>query len=155
LLMLQETLKSSVIGQRIKETTRGTETPIVYDHQRHHHRGLIRELMIEGIVTDMETVADMAIETGMGVTKGVVIDREVIDGVMPVTDEVLVLRGRGVTRISKFRANSMVVLMGHQARVDTRIMPHLPHVTFVGNFIQERRVTGLLVLALNVKRLGI
>ncbi|GKD38339.1 zinc finger, CCHC-type, retrotransposon gag domain protein, partial [Tanacetum coccineum] len=40
---------------------------------------------------------------------------------------------------------------GHQARVDTRIMPHLPHVTFVGNFIRERRITGLLVLALNVE----
>ncbi|GKG49950.1 hypothetical protein Tco_0518724, partial [Tanacetum coccineum] len=34
-------------------------------------------------------------------------------------------------------------------------MPHFLHVTFVGNFIQERHVTGLLVLALNVERLGI
>ncbi|GJV28963.1 hypothetical protein Tco_1385411 [Tanacetum coccineum] len=104
--------------------------------------------MIEGIVTDMATVEDMATETGIEVTEGVVIDREVTDGV-------LVLRGRGVTRISRFGTNNMVVLMGHQARVDTLIMPHLPHVTFVGNFIREKRVTGLLVLVLNVERLGI
>ncbi|GKB00496.1 retrotransposon protein, putative, ty3-gypsy subclass [Tanacetum coccineum] len=57
-------------GHRI----RPSETPI--------RRGLIRELMIEGIVTDMATVADMATET--------------------VTDGVLVLRGRGVTRINRF-----------------------------------------------------
>ncbi|GKB43833.1 putative nucleotidyltransferase, ribonuclease H, partial [Tanacetum coccineum] len=55
----------------------------------------------------------------------------------------------------RFGANSMVVLMGHQARVDTRIMPHLPHVTFMGTFIRGRRITGLLVLVLNVERLGI
>nr|GEV52032.1 putative reverse transcriptase domain-containing protein [Tanacetum cinerariifolium] len=52
-------------------------------------------------------------------------------------------------------ANSMVVFMGHRARGDTQIMPHLPHVTFVENFIWERRVTGLLVLALNVETLEI
>nr|GFA22467.1 hypothetical protein [Tanacetum cinerariifolium] len=40
-------------GQRMKETTRGTETTIVYDHQTHHYKGLIIELMIERIVTDM------------------------------------------------------------------------------------------------------
>ncbi|GKA02721.1 putative nucleotidyltransferase, ribonuclease H [Tanacetum coccineum] len=38
---------------------------------------------------------------------------------------------------------------------DTQIIPHFPHVTLVGNFIQERRVIGLLVLALNVERLDI
>nr|GEV76077.1 retrotransposon protein, putative, Ty3-gypsy subclass [Tanacetum cinerariifolium] len=38
----------------------------------------------------------------------------------------------------------MVVLMGHRARRDTQIMPHLPRVPFVRNFIRERRVTGLL-----------
>nr|GEU59188.1 zinc finger, CCHC-type, retrotransposon Gag domain protein [Tanacetum cinerariifolium] len=32
---------------------------------------------------------------------------------------------------------------------------YLHHVTLVGNFIRERRVTGLLVLALNVEKLGI
>nr|GFA14100.1 hypothetical protein [Tanacetum cinerariifolium] len=58
-------------------------------------------------------------------------------------------------RISRFRVNSMVVLMGHRARGDTQIMPHLPRVPFVGNFIRERRVTGLLVLALNVEKLDI
>nr|GEV02304.1 hypothetical protein [Tanacetum cinerariifolium] len=35
-------------------------------------------------------------------------------------------RGCGLTRISRFDANIMVVLMGHQARGDTRIMSHLP-----------------------------
>nr|GFA35887.1 hypothetical protein [Tanacetum cinerariifolium] len=83
------------------------------------------------------------------------IDMEVIDRVMAVTDRVLVLKGRGLTSISRFEANIMVVLMGHQARGDTRIMSHLPHVTLVGNFIQERRVTRILVLALNVEKLGI
>nr|GFC99628.1 hypothetical protein [Tanacetum cinerariifolium] len=38
---------------------------------------------------------------------------------------------------------------------DTQIMPHLLRVPFVGNFIRERRVTGLLVLALNVEKLDI
>ncbi|GKC38842.1 hypothetical protein Tco_1051226 [Tanacetum coccineum] len=66
-----------------------------------------------------------------------------------------VVRRRGVTKISKFSANIIVVLMGHQARADTRIITHVPHVTFVGNFIQERRVIRLLVLALNVEKLGI
>ncbi|GKA03969.1 hypothetical protein Tco_0676750 [Tanacetum coccineum] len=54
-----------------------------------HDRGLIRELMIERLVTDMETVADMATKTGMEVTEGVVIDKEVTDKVMAVTDGVL------------------------------------------------------------------
>nr|GEY90538.1 putative polyprotein [Tanacetum cinerariifolium] len=161
LLMLQGTLKSSVIGQRIKETTRGTETTIVYDHQTHQHKGLIKELMIEGTVTDMatvadmETVADMATGTVMEIIEGVVIDWEVTNMVMAVTNGVLVLRGCGVTRISRFWANIMVVLMGHQAREDTQIMPHLPCVPFVGNFIREKRVTRLLVLALNVEKLDI
>ncbi|GJZ04601.1 hypothetical protein Tco_0537876, partial [Tanacetum coccineum] len=72
LLTLQEILKSSVIGQRMKETTRGTETDIVYDHQKHHHSGLILELMIEGIVTDMATMADMVTGTDMALTGGVI-----------------------------------------------------------------------------------
>nr|GEU95882.1 retrotransposon protein, putative, Ty3-gypsy subclass [Tanacetum cinerariifolium] len=58
-------------------------------------------------------------------------------------------------RISRFGANSMVALMGHRAKGDTQIMPHLPRVPFVGNFIRERRDTGLLVLALNVEKLDI
>ncbi|GJY28838.1 putative reverse transcriptase domain-containing protein [Tanacetum coccineum] len=49
----------------------------------------------------METVADMAKETCMEVTEGVVIDREVINRVMAVTDGVLVLRGHGVTKIKR------------------------------------------------------
>nr|GFC36514.1 hypothetical protein [Tanacetum cinerariifolium] len=85
----------------MKETTRGTETAIVYDHQTHQYKGLIRELMIEGIVTDMATVADMATKTGMEIMEGVVIDREVTNMVMAVTNGVLVLRGCGVTRISR------------------------------------------------------
>ncbi|GJT57109.1 hypothetical protein Tco_0992163 [Tanacetum coccineum] len=153
LLTLQEILKSSVIGQRMKETTRGTETAIVYDHQKHHR--LIRELMIEGIVTDMATVADMATGTDMALIDGVVIDMAVTDMIMVVTDGEMVVRRRNVTKISSFRANIIVVLMGHQARADTRIITHVPHSTFMGNFIQERRVTGLLVLALNVEKLGI
>nr|GFB48630.1 hypothetical protein [Tanacetum cinerariifolium] len=60
--------------------------------------------------------------------------------VMAVTNGVLVLRGCGVTRISRFEVNSMVVLMGHRARGDTQIMPHLLRVPFVGNFIRERHV---------------
>nr|GEY37591.1 hypothetical protein [Tanacetum cinerariifolium] len=44
---------------------------------------------------------------------------------------------------------------GHQAREDTQIITHLPHVTFVEIFIQDRLVTGLLVLVLNVEKLGI
>nr|GEX26122.1 zinc finger, CCHC-type, retrotransposon Gag domain protein [Tanacetum cinerariifolium] len=75
--------------------------------------------------------------------------------VMALTNEVLVLRGCGVTRISRFGANSIVVLMSHRARGDTQIMHHLPRVPFVGNFIRERRVIGLLVLALNVEKLDI
>ncbi|GKF85142.1 hypothetical protein Tco_0250040 [Tanacetum coccineum] len=146
----------------MKKTTRGTGTAIVYDYQEHHHRGLIRELMIEGIVTDMTVVADMATGPDMALTDGVVIDREVADMVMVVTDREMVVtdremvvRRRGMTKISRFGANIIVVLMGHQAKADTQIITHVPHVTFVGNFIQERRVTGLLVLALNVERLGI
>nr|GFD02066.1 hypothetical protein [Tanacetum cinerariifolium] len=84
----------------MKETIRGIETAIVYDHQTHQHKGLIRELMIERIVTDMATVADMATETGMEIIKGVVIDREVTDMVMAATNGVLVLRGCGVARTS-------------------------------------------------------
>nr|GEW68815.1 reverse transcriptase domain-containing protein [Tanacetum cinerariifolium] len=74
----------------------------------------------------------MATETCMEVTEGVVIDREVIDKVIAVTDGILVLRGRGVTRISRFKSNSMVVLMGHQDREDNRIMPHLPPCNICG-----------------------
>ncbi|GKA24239.1 zinc finger, CCHC-type, retrotransposon gag domain protein [Tanacetum coccineum] len=107
--------------------------------------------MIEGIVTNMATVADMATGTDMALTDGVVIDRAVTDMVMVVTDREMVVRRRGVTKISRFGDNIIVVLMVHQARADTRIITHIPHVTFVGNFIQERRVTGLLVLALNVR----
>ncbi|GKC09835.1 hypothetical protein Tco_1001445, partial [Tanacetum coccineum] len=118
-------------------------------------RGLIRELMIEGIVTDMATVADMATGIDMALTNDVVIDRAVINMAMVVTDRKMVVRRRGVTKTSRFGANIIVVLMGHQARADTRIITHVPHVTFMGNFIQERGVTGLLVLALNVERLGI
>nr|GFC57590.1 hypothetical protein [Tanacetum cinerariifolium] len=162
---------------------------IVYDHQTHQHKGLIRELMIEGIVTDMAMVVDMETETGMEIIEGVVIDREVTDMVMAMTNGVLVLRGCGmtrmeiiegvvidrevtnmvmavtngvlvirgydVTRINRFGANSMVVLMGHRAKGYTKIMPHLPHVPFVGNFIRERHVTELLVLALNMEKLDI
>ncbi|GJS00186.1 hypothetical protein Tco_0316694 [Tanacetum coccineum] len=112
---------------KMKETARGTETAIVYDHQKHHHRGLIRELMIEGIVTDMPTVADMVTRTDMALTYGVVIDRAVTDIVMVVTDREMVVRRRGVTKINMFGANIIVVLMGHQARGDTRIITHLPH----------------------------
>nr|GEX03743.1 zinc finger, CCHC-type, retrotransposon Gag domain protein [Tanacetum cinerariifolium] len=90
-------LKSSVIGRRMKEKTRGTETAIVYDRQKHHHRGLIREPMIEGIVTDMATVADMATGIDMTLTDGVVIDRAVTD---MVTAREMVVRRRGVTKIS-------------------------------------------------------
>ncbi|GJQ93178.1 retrotransposon protein, putative, ty3-gypsy subclass [Tanacetum coccineum] len=56
---------------RMKETTRGIETTIVYDHQKHHHRGLVKGFMIAGtvtgmgIVTDMGTTIDMAIMTCM------------------------------------------------------------------------------------------
>ncbi|GKB12350.1 hypothetical protein Tco_0846273, partial [Tanacetum coccineum] len=139
----------------MKETTRGTETTIVYDHQKHHYKGLIRELMIEGIVTDTENVADMATGTNMALTDGMVIDIAVTDMVMVVTDREMVIRRCVVTKISRFGANIIVILMGHQARADTRIITRVPHVTFVENFIQERCVTGLLVLALNVERLGI
>ncbi|GJS14688.1 zinc finger, CCHC-type, retrotransposon gag domain protein [Tanacetum coccineum] len=96
----------------------------------------------------MATLADMLTRTDMALTDGVVIDRAV-------TDREMVVRRRGVTKINRFGANIIVVLMGHQARGDTRIITHLPHVTFVESFIQERRVTGLPVLALNVERLGI
>nr|GEV38786.1 putative reverse transcriptase domain-containing protein [Tanacetum cinerariifolium] len=44
------------------------------------------ELMIKGIVTDMATVANMTTETGMEVIEGVMIDREVTDMVMAVTN---------------------------------------------------------------------
>ncbi|GJS48128.1 hypothetical protein Tco_0598249 [Tanacetum coccineum] len=138
------------------ERTRGTESAIIYDHQKHHHKGLIRDLMIEGIVTDMATVADMATGTDMALTDGVVIDRAVTDMVMVVTDKDMVVRRRGVTKISRFGGQHYSRFMVNQAkRADTRIITRVPHVTFVGNFIQERRVIGLLVLALNVERLGI
>nr|GEV05786.1 zinc finger, CCHC-type, retrotransposon Gag domain protein [Tanacetum cinerariifolium] len=93
-------------------------------------------------------VSDMAIETDMVVIDDATIDRAV-------TDKVTVARGRDVTGISRLGFNFMVVLMGHQTRGDTQIMPYLPHVTFMGNFIQVRRVIGLLVLALHVDMLGI
>nr|GEY11416.1 reverse transcriptase domain-containing protein [Tanacetum cinerariifolium] len=51
-------------------------------------------------------------------------------------------RGCGMIRITRFRANNMIVPICHQARGDTRTMPPLLHVTFVGNFIRERRVIG-------------
>ncbi|GJW53637.1 hypothetical protein Tco_0097722 [Tanacetum coccineum] len=103
----------------------------------------------------MATVADMATGTYMALTDGVVIDTAMTDMVMVVTDMEMVVRRCGVTKISRFGANIIVVLMGHQARADTRIITHVPHVTFVENFIQEKRVTGLLVLALNAEKLGI
>nr|GEW00523.1 zinc finger, CCHC-type, retrotransposon Gag domain protein [Tanacetum cinerariifolium] len=155
LLTLQEILKSSMIGQRIKETTRGTGTAIVYDHQKHHHRGLIRELMIKRIVKNKATVADMATGIDMKLTDGVVIDRAVTNIVMVVTDTENVVRRRGVSKISRFGANIILILTGHQAKADTRIITHVLHVTFMGNFILERRVTRLLVLSLNVERLEI
>nr|GEY27390.1 hypothetical protein [Tanacetum cinerariifolium] len=80
--------------RRMKETTRGTETAIVYNHQKHHHRGLIRELMIKGIVTDMETVVNMETGTDMALTDDIVIDRAVTDMVMVVTDREMVVRRR-------------------------------------------------------------
>ncbi|GJT94158.1 putative reverse transcriptase domain-containing protein [Tanacetum coccineum] len=49
----------------------------------------------------------------------------------------------------RFRVNSMVVLNGSSSQMDTRIMPQLPYVTLVGNFIRES-VHSLLVRALNV-----
>nr|GEU66964.1 hypothetical protein [Tanacetum cinerariifolium] len=100
-------------------------------------------------------MANMATETGVEVTEGIVTDREITDSVMAVTNGVLVLKERGVIMINRFGANSVVVLIGHQASRDTQIMPHLPHVTFMGDFIRGRCVTGLLVLALNVKMLCI
>ncbi|GJY43622.1 zinc finger, CCHC-type, retrotransposon gag domain protein, partial [Tanacetum coccineum] len=143
------------IGQRMKETPRGTKMAIVYDHQKHHHRGLILELMIKGIVTNMATVADMATGTNMTLINGVVIDTTVTDMVIVVTDREMVVRRCDMTKINRFGASIIVVLMGHQARADTRLITHVPRATFVGNFIQERRVTGQLVLALNVERLDI
>ncbi|GJR41078.1 hypothetical protein Tco_1216762 [Tanacetum coccineum] len=138
------------------ETTRGTESAIIYDHQKHHHKGLIRDLMIEGIVTDMENVADMATGTNMALTDGMVIDKAVTDMVMVVTDREIVVRRCGVTKISRFGGQHYSRFMVNQAkRADTRIITRVPHVTFVENFIQERCVIGLLVLALNVERLGI
>nr|GEV69604.1 RNA-directed DNA polymerase homolog [Tanacetum cinerariifolium] len=104
-------------GQRMKEITRGTETTIVYDHQIHQHKGLIRELMIEGIVTDMATMADTATETCMEIIEGVVIDRQVTNIVMAVTDGVLVLKGYGVTRISRATGACFeCVEVGHLAK---------------------------------------
>nr|GEU66985.1 putative reverse transcriptase domain-containing protein [Tanacetum cinerariifolium] len=129
-------------GHRI----RPSDTPAQGSNQRAYDRR---------IVTDMVTVADMATKTGMEIIEGVVIDREMTDMVMAVTNGILVLRGCGVTRIIRFGANDMVVLMGHRAKGDSQIMPHLLRVPFVGNFIRERRVTGLLVLALNVEKLDI
>nr|GEW30698.1 zinc finger, CCHC-type, retrotransposon Gag domain protein [Tanacetum cinerariifolium] len=110
---------------------RGTETAIVYDHQKHHHRGLIRELMIEGIVKDMATMADMATETYMAMIDGMVIDKAMTDMVMVVTDREMVVRRHGVTKIKRFRANIIVVLMGkacHKAtgaRFECREVGHL------------------------------
>ncbi|GJU12945.1 putative reverse transcriptase domain-containing protein [Tanacetum coccineum] len=98
-------LKSFMISRRMKETTRGIETAIAYDQLKHRHMGLFRDLMIEGIVTDMAMVTNMATETYMAVTDGVVIDREMTNMVMAVTNGVIVVRGRGVTRISRLGAN--------------------------------------------------
>ncbi|GKF53159.1 putative reverse transcriptase domain-containing protein [Tanacetum coccineum] len=57
--------------------------------------------MIEGIVTDMATMADMATWTDMALTDGVVIDRAVTDMVMVVADREMVVRRCGVTKIRK------------------------------------------------------
>ncbi|GKB10429.1 hypothetical protein Tco_0844352 [Tanacetum coccineum] len=105
--------------------------------------------MIEGTVIDMEIVTDMATTTGMtdmATTTYMTDMATTID----VTNIAITGRGYGMIRISRTEANNIVVLMGHQARGDTQIMPHLPHVTFVVNFIWERRVTRL-----HVERLGI
>ncbi|GJR41422.1 hypothetical protein Tco_1217106 [Tanacetum coccineum] len=79
-------LKSFVIAKNEGDNKRTEHGPTYTDHQKHHHRGLIRELMIEGIVTDMAIMADMATRTNMALTDGVVIDKEVKDIVMVVTD---------------------------------------------------------------------
>ncbi|GKA85740.1 putative reverse transcriptase domain-containing protein [Tanacetum coccineum] len=84
-----------------KGNNRGQRRPSKPDH-RYTITGLIIEHMIKGIVQICANVADMATETGMEVTEGAVTDR-----VMAVTDAVLVLKGRGVTRISRFGANRL------------------------------------------------
>ncbi|GJV16804.1 putative reverse transcriptase domain-containing protein [Tanacetum coccineum] len=94
-----------MIGRSMKETTRGTETVIVYDHQNSQYKGLIKGFMIVGtmkdvgIVTYMGTMIDMAITTGM-------------ETMEIVTDMATTGKGYGVIRISKYGDNHMVVLMG-------------------------------------------
>ncbi|GKC88525.1 retrotransposon protein, putative, ty3-gypsy subclass [Tanacetum coccineum] len=61
----------------------------------------------------MATMADMATGTDMALTDDVVIDRVMTDMVMVVTDKEMVAKRRGVTKISRFRANIIVVLIGN------------------------------------------
>ncbi|GKD15428.1 hypothetical protein Tco_1199835 [Tanacetum coccineum] len=61
-----------------------------------------------------------------------------------------VIRSHDITKVS-----STTVLLGLQVRKDTQTMPHLLHVTYVGNFIRARHVIGLLELVSLVVRLGI
>nr|GFC43883.1 zinc finger, CCHC-type, retrotransposon Gag domain protein [Tanacetum cinerariifolium] len=127
------------------------------EEQAKHFKWGLNDFILDRILntefTDVAQVANAA--RNVEIFQGIMIDREVTNMVMAVTNGVLVLIGCGVTMISRFGANSMVVLMGHRARGDTQIMPQLPRVPFVRNFIRERHVTGLLVLALNVEKLDI
>ncbi|GJT19469.1 hypothetical protein Tco_0878175 [Tanacetum coccineum] len=61
----------------------------------------------------------------------------------------IVIRSHGRTEVS-----STTVLLGLQVRKDTRMMPPLLHVTYVGNFFRARHVIGLLELISFVIRLG-
>ncbi|GJZ42443.1 putative ribonuclease H-like domain-containing protein, partial [Tanacetum coccineum] len=78
-------------------------------------RGLIKELMIEGIVTDMETVADMATETGIEVTE---------------------------RRISRFVANGYGRSYGSSSQSGYSDYASSPPCNICGKLNRERRVTG-------------
>nr|GEW38658.1 zinc finger, PMZ-type [Tanacetum cinerariifolium] len=72
-------------GQRMKETTRVTETAIIYDHQISQCNGLVKEYMI------VETVTDM----------GIMIDMEIMIGMEIVTDMAKIDRGHSGIKISR------------------------------------------------------
>ncbi|GJR46431.1 putative reverse transcriptase domain-containing protein [Tanacetum coccineum] len=63
---------------------------IVYDHQKHHHKGLVRGFMIAGIVIGVGIVTDM----------GTTIDMAIMIGMEIVTNMVTMDKGRGVIEIS-------------------------------------------------------
>ncbi|GKA69100.1 putative reverse transcriptase domain-containing protein [Tanacetum coccineum] len=79
-------------GQR-RRKQQGDRDGTVFDHQKHHHRGLVRGFMIAGI----EGVTGVGIVTDMGIT----INMAIMTDMEIETDMVIISRGHGVIEINR------------------------------------------------------